>query len=263
MKIAVLGAGPAGLMAAEAAAHLGHQVRVFSRKTKSHLNGAQYLHQPIPTCPTPDSVEVAYVLRGTALEYRTKVYGPRWDGTVSAEDLDENHSAWDIRATYDFLWNNWRSEIEDFELVPSSIPTLLASGAETIVSSIPAPALCTRDHTFGSVQAWAAGEAPGLGISLPYDCPENTVVCNGEPDTSWYRLSNIFGYKTIEWPDALRSAPPVKTVAQISKPTFNNCDCWPDVVRVGRYGRWEKGVLSHDAYTDTNSALLDRTERLW
>ena len=33
----------------------------------------------------------------------------------------------------------------------------------------------------------------------------------------------------------------------------------PAVTRMGRYGQWKKGVLSHEAWDETNN-LLDRIE---
>lgn len=256
MKVAVLGCGPAGLIAAHAVAAAGDEPVIFSRKKKSHLNGAQYLHAPIPGIETDGPEQITYEMIGSTFSYRLKVYGPLWDGAVSPEDLEENHDAWDIRQAYDLLWEQYKDAIVDSEVIPATIPSLANLGFETIVSSVPAPALCVHGHTFESTKVWAAGDAPELGIHIPYSCPVNTVICNGDEQPSWYRLSNVFGYKTVEWPGNLRSTPPVPTAQQVAKPTFNNCDCWPGVLRVGRYGTWRKGVLAHEAYWDVMEAIL-------
>src|SRR4051812_44452720 len=79
-------------------------ISIVSRKGKSALYGGQYLHQPIPVLTQGDPITVGYTLRGSSDDYRLKVYGPMWSGSVSPEDLEGEHTAWDIRATYDELW---------------------------------------------------------------------------------------------------------------------------------------------------------------
>src|SRR4051812_38354175 len=109
MKIAVLGCGPAGMMAAAGAVEAaldyeGGDIAIFSRKRKSELFGAQYLHKPIPWATPPKEVTVDYRIIGEPADYKRKVYGNGWLGAVSPEDLQEPHPGWDIRETYDNLW---------------------------------------------------------------------------------------------------------------------------------------------------------------
>ena len=268
MKIIVLGSGPAGLMAAQGAlnAHLAvnvpTRVVVVSRKVKSPLYGAQYLHRPIPgfTPSFKKGVPIKYDLLGSADEYRRKVYGMLWDGSVSPEDLSEPHDGWDIRATYDALWDRWEDHIIDVELDPINLRRLVEQHQPNLViNTIPRVELCYRGHHFGAIEVWAAGDAPALGIRLPYNCADNTVLCNGEDSPSWYRMSRVYGHTTVEWPGMIHSVP-VQTAARVRKPTSHDCDCWDDLpmVHAGRYGRWEKGVLSHTAFFDTFNMIKER-----
>lgn len=249
MKVAVLGCGPAGLMAAHAAASLGVPTVVMSRKRKSPLYGAQYLHAPIPNVTDRDArVTVDYRLVGSVDDYRRKVYGRWWDGTVSPEDLEEEHEAWDIRSTYDRLWDMYQDAIVDVDVDGPSVKKV-QEHFDLVVNTIPLNSLCMNpSHVFKSQEIMAAGDAPDLGIQLNrmYTCPPNMVVCNGEDSPLWYRMSNIFGHMTVEWPGG--SNPPVSTAAVVRKPISNNCDCLPGVLLAGRYGSWTKGVLSHDSY---------------
>ena len=261
MKVVVLGCGPAGLMAAHAVlvAHGGYaptlqsktQVAILSRKRKSDLYGAQYLHNPIPGVPVGAPVTVDYMTMGTPEQYRRKVYGMLWDGTVSPEDLAQQHFAWDIRATYDWLWDRYNSLIYDVDVDPYLIRRL---DADLVVNSIPRSALCHGGHQFNATEIIAAGDAPALGIdigkTMNLRISDNRVICNGEENPSWYRASRIFGHVTIEWPGALGRVP-LQSAAKVMKPTNHNCDCWPEVLHVGRYGTWTKGVLSHEAFTAT------------
>lgn len=257
MRVLILGCGPAGLMAAHGAVKGGaDSVQIISKKRKSELFGAQYLHAPIPEMPMGNHVRINYILEGDAQAYREKVYGRNWDGTVSPEDLTEPHSAWDIRAAYDWLWDQYGKYVVDMEL--SRAHTVSTDSADVVISTIPRPVLCTQEHVFKSADVWAAGDAPSRGIAIPYVCEENTVICNGHRSPLWYRLSNVFGHKTIEWPMYGDLKPPVENVSLVHKPTSHNCDCNPGIVYAGRYGRWEKGILSHTAYTTALNALEDR-----
>lgn len=257
-KVAILGCGPAGLMAAHAVRNAGHQLVVMSRKRKSPLYGAQYLHEPIPGVTEPDNhIDVEYVLRGDVDMYRRKVYGPQWDGTVSPEDYIGNHRAWDIRETYDRLWAMYEPHIMDLDIDPAGVGMMINSERfDLIINTIPKQAICHQGHQFRAIEVVAAGDAPDLGIRVGalYYCPRDTVQCNGEDAPSWYRMSNIFGHTTVEWPQGIE--PPLPTASKVLKPTSNNCDCWDDkVLGVGRYGSWQKGVLSHEAYMDVEKAL--------
>ena len=120
---------------------------------------------------------------------------------------------------------------------------------------MPAPATCyARDrHTFASQEIWASGDAPGTGKYCPILAAEPwTVVCDGTKERGWYRASNIFHHRTAEWP--IHNKPPISNLSVVKKPIRTNCDCfegiegYPSFLRVGRYGEWRKGVLSHHAY---------------
>lgn len=261
MNVIILGCGPAGLMAAHGAVHAGAGIKIISTKRKSELFGAQYLHAPIPDISDGERVQVKYLLTGSPDEYRHKVYGDTWDGTVSAEDLDTDHDAWNIREAYDRLWEQYHRDIFDVQVVPSIIASL-ADSADIVISTIPRPALCTRGHTFGSADIYAAGDAPERGVRIPYTAPDNTVICSGHADQAWYRLSNVFGMHTVEWPGSLKMPPPVSSAAMVRKPTYHNCDCNPRLAYAGRYGTWEKGVLSHTAYFQARELVLDAQNRM-
>jgi hypothetical protein len=264
MRVLVLGCGPAGLLATHGAMHAGNQevrVAILSRKAKSPLHGAQYLHGEIPYL-TGDPVNINYRLDGDSMAYKIKVYGSMWDGTVSPEDLPDSHPGWDIREAYDRLWNMYHDMIVDQPISPASLRIMLAEDRpDLVINSIPRDALCYNPaHSFGAAEIWAAGDAPSLGIRVPYVCPENTVVCNGlEDGPSWYRLSRVFGHTTVEWPGYIERVP-VTTASRWRKPTYTDCDCWPEIMHVGRYGSWKKGVLSHAAYWDAFAQVMNMTE---
>lgn len=267
MKIAILGSGPSGLVAAEAVTEClfgtEHDLDIFSLGKKSPLYGAQYLHQPIlGVTDFTKSIEVEYRLEGTAGGYRQKVY-PGSEVSVSVEMLEPNHMAWDIRETYDSLWEDFGDlvipSILNFERVK-----VISRKYDLVLSTIPLPKVCGAKHRFESANIVAAGSAPDLNIGLEeYEklCPPSTVICNGDDRVPWYRISNIFGYVTAEF-SMLHGLWAPGSAGMVRKPVSHNCDCWDNsnVNLLGRYGAWKKGVLVHNVYEEV-VRMLCQTEK--
>jgi hypothetical protein len=196
---------------------------------------------------------VHYELVGDPKGYRKKVYGAVEDIAVSPELLETHHTAWDIRRAYDLLWDQFKESIIDYFFSTGSwlrLKDQLKEDGWTIVSSLPAPVLCLKpgNHDFLSTPIWAMGDAPPLGrmAEVPVKLEDGTIRCSGRPEDPWYRISRVFGHSTVEWPENI-TAPP-GGASLVRKPTYTNCDCNRNVIRVGRFGAWEKGLLSHSAF---------------
>lgn len=265
-RAAVLGCGPAGLFAAHALIENGWSVSIFSKRRKSEMFGAQYLHAPIPGLTESRPQTVRYQLAGTPDGYREKVYGVN-AVTVSVDNLEPYHQAWDIREAYDNAWQRYFPLITDQQVgheflgvslwgsTPEPSEVMLDHRSfDAVVNSIPLNTLChQRDvHQFHQTSIWAYGDAPERGQFASYRPRPFTVECDGTPGRGWYRASNVFGYVSMEWPGGKR--PPLPGISQVVKPIFTDCDCYRSrsfgtpFVNVGRYGSWTKGVLSHHAY---------------
>lgn len=254
MTVAVLGSGPAGLAAALAAVNSGHRVLVVTNSTDpSKQYGCQYLHAPIPSYEQVAHTRVDYTLNGTPEEYRLKVYGPKWEGRVSPEDFIGEHDAWDIRATYAYLWDDLHmSSLVSFKVVKRISDGILPRDIydfkpTTIISTIPAPALCFHpEHNFRAHRIFASG-TKSFDDEL-----EDKIVCDGTPETEWYRSACVFGYRTTEW--AYRPSNG-HDVTAVTKPLTTDCDCYPEIYRVGRYGKWQKSYLVHQVYPEVMGIL--------
>lgn len=249
-SIAVLGAGPAGLLAAHAATLNGHEVTIYSKKRKSYMRGAQYLHLPIPEAPA-QSFEISYQLDGPADGYRDKVYGASSGVSVSPEYLVGTSTAWDMRAVYDHLWARYERQIQDFNIGPLGLEDLLQDyHPKAVISTIPRKAICANgDHVFSGTTVYVTEESYTTN---------NTVVCSGHIKDKWYRTSTIQGWQNTEfarYDDALRSLIWGNKVHQVVKPVSTDCDCFPEINFAGRYGTWTKGVLAHSAFYDTVNEL--------
>lgn len=257
MKVLVFGSGPAGLVAAHAARSVGADVEIVSLGRRSPLYGAQYLHAAIPGVPGIEHKTVHTEFRGSVTGYRVKVYGDTWKGIVSPEQFAGEATAWDIRATYDWLWNRYSSSITscplDGEMLEKFIPM---DDYDMVFSTIPADRICVGEgHHFKVQQVWAIGDAPEWQQVCPIRVHPETIVLDGTPVQGWYRCSNVFGHCTAEWPWRKGQKPPITGIASVKKPLGTNCDCWPKIHRLGRYGKWEKGELVHSVYPEVLAAL--------
>lgn len=250
-RVLVLGCGPAGMFVTHAAREADCDVIVMSKKRRSHMFGAQYLHMPIPGL-TDESFEVDYQLRGTLEEYQRKVYNGKVVPFISPGRLIGKRPAWDIRRAYVIAYDRYSNYIVDTGQMTHQWLTSYVdwSAYDYILSTIPARDICGNPtHAFESQKIYAIGDAPEKGIQVPQLCPDNTVICNGESAPSWYRTSCILGYRTMEWPG--KKKPPIKDISEVTKPIQTSCTCFQDTgkfYRLGRYGAWDKGQLSHDAY---------------
>src|SRR6516162_2026241 len=256
-RVVVLGCGPAGLAAASAAVSSGCEAIIISNTNKpSPILGCQYLHAPVPGYTDASRVHVSYRLVGTPEQYRSKVYGDAWQGTGRPAAFVGEHDACDISETYQRMWRDLfftgRSGFISHDIRHGQISFIDKLNPDLIVSTIPVKALCEKlNHQFLGHIIYANGSA------APFFTGDNDIICDGTPERTWYRISNVFGYRTTEWATKPRSSADVKPVL---KPLWTDCDCHPEVLRVGRYGAWEKKRLVHEVYPAVLAALkLDGT----
>lgn len=268
--VAILGCGPSGLAAAQGAINAGvpqDNITIFSKGSpedandtlgkwvprKSEVHGAQYLHEPIPgiDCGIENIIAIKFI--GSVDGYRKKVYGPDYVGMVSPQEFYTPHSAWDLRAAYDHMWKIFEDNIleVDFDPLWFAEPYAdLVGNFDLAISTIPRRQLCVNpEHSFKSQLVYAIGDAPSRGVKCPVSCEPNTLVYNGDLNYGWYRTSNIFGHTTAEWgANQDRAKPPISNLATVEKPLSSNCNCWPGLHFLGRYGAWKKGILVHHVY---------------
>jgi len=260
---AVLGVGPAGLMAAHALAMSGKPVSLFSKPdasgniAKSRLGGAQFLHDPIPGIHNdeePDTI-ITYYCVGDADGYRRKVYGS--DPSIPFVSMEgrytgQEQNAWNLIGTYDALWDLLEPHRANaIDVSPQWLDLALQNDwFDGIISTVPAMALCrahagmlNEQHEFVSQRIQIANECMASVDN------HDSVVYNGDSDYSWYRASHLFGVGSTEY--GQDATTPLQTF-EVAKPISTNCRCYDNqVMRTGRYGTWTKGVLSHQAFTDT------------
>lgn len=265
--VAVLGSGPAGLLAALAVEQAGGDPIIFSKGEKSPMFGAMYLHRPIPAVTNdimmPD-FEIDVIKSGTREGYAYNVYGSK-RAPCSWDDIPQGlTSAWDLHAVYDLLWERYSPTIRTLDITPEDLGSILHNYPKTLCT-IPAPALCRHGHEFSSKDIWVVhgeGRAMIKGVN-----DDDIMYYNGVPSEHgghlWYRFSQIKGYQAWEY----SSEPGEWGAAELEwgrhlsvgvKPLKNDCSCWTgwaSFYRLGRFGKWEKGVLTHHAYEEAQEAM--------
>jgi hypothetical protein len=249
--VVVLGCGPTGLLVAWAVEQAGHTPRVISRKEKSVIPGSQHLHGPVPgiTSQYPEGT-IQFVRLGTAEGYAKKVYQDAeretgWDNYLQV------YPSWNVLEAYDKLWEHFEGQIIDQEIRGGAYRLQqlyeLITSSDLIISTLPAKAICHDPaHIFKGTQYWIK--------QLPTpeaDREHEIVVYNGLLTDPWYRWSILGGLCSIEYTyegrHALQRDDGENWISGF-KAIENNCDCWPDIARCGRWAEWTHGVTMFKAY---------------
>jgi hypothetical protein len=261
MRVAILGCGPAGLLAAHAAKERDCEIEIFSKKEMSPIGGAQYIHEAIPgiTEEDPDAL-VSFARVGFAGGYAHKLYGDK-DAPTSWESFSTGEfPAWSMQMAYQRLWKQFEPLIKD-QPVDSSDVYALSYEFDLVFSSIPRPSLCNVGHHAFRSQPIVLTQGSLIKA-------RNVVLYSGRPEDAWYRTSDLFGFGWTEFSEHKAPEPLLRLTAQDRiykgfKPLEHNCDCLRDlenVHHIGRFGKFEKGVLVSHAYRDTQTRIMNWME---
>lgn len=248
MRVAVLGCGPTGLLAAWAALLEKHEVAVLSKKRMSPISGAQYLHSAIPdiTDPEPERM-IRYFKIGTGPGYSQKVYGT--PSVVSSWERwkPREYPAWSLRGAYEHLWQIFEGKIRDIGFIDYDYVRALMDEFDVVINTIPLKHICKIPEScrFYDQPTWIRREEAFI--------PENSIIYNGLEFPRWHRASCLDGEFHVEY------GYPVVQAHMILKPQGTTCNCWTSNNRkffsVGRYGTWTRDVLTHDAFHETRVRL--------
>jgi len=252
LNVAILGCGPAGLIAAHACDESDVTIAIFSIKEKSVLPGSMYLHEGIPGISKeyPDNF-VQYVRLGTAEGYAKKVYGDAgrytaWDQYLQA------YPSWNVQRVYDELWLKYEGSVYPTEFTGDLHNLhLLVEEFDVVITTLPQPIICLHKHDFRGVPYFIRTiEAP------PLDREKDLVIYNGYDHDPWYRWSILSGICSIEYSTEPDDFNPVdRSWKTGAKAVENNCGCWPRIHRLGRWAEWRHGVLLHDVYKGAKEVM--------
>lgn len=253
MRVAIIGAGPAGLLAAHAVERSGHEPIVYGQRSRN-VDESQFLFECPPGLERK-KIELGVQVVGTAEGYAKKVYGDS-AAPVSLQKLKQDvYEVTPLLEVYEFLWNVYGRDATQVRVDQLNLP-LIAGSVELTLNTMTAMDLCDNPaHSFGFVRTHLLRSRGTL--------ENNLMIYNGSDDPMhpWFRYSRIRGVAVFEYAE-----PPVSWKAAGSeeyingvKPTGNNCDCMitgdprlgsSRVHRIGRFGKWQRGVMNHHAFQD-------------
>jgi hypothetical protein len=249
-EVAVIGCGPAGLLAAHAVALEGHTPVVFSKEAiKSPNARATFLQAPIPdlTSQEPDStVRIGTI--GSAEGYAQKVYGdPSRRTSWSRYSQERERGAWALAPVYDDLWDLYQGSVREVE-VTYGIASAIKEDHRLVINTAPLPSLCEGSCYFPRRDIWVLDWVPQM-TERRLQGYENFMVYNGHWQYGWSRASRLFGVDATEFPHEVPGA------SKGIKVLPGRCDCHPGIVRTGRWGTWQPGVLVHNAFYTAQEAV--------
>jgi len=260
MHVIVIGCGPAGLAAAHAAVGLGCTVKVIGPRKRTPQHGPVFLQRPIPGISNdhPDGYIKQIVVGGSIIDYRLKLYGDVNISITSDGILREGIHTWSVQKAYSSMWEMYCGFIKDMTLAPHEVGGL---DADLIVSTAPAPNLCMNPARIGHWQAGHRFESVPIALYFESSYPRqpiNTIIYNAYEEPRWVRSSNVFGNEVTEYrPEDLETETddfqdPDRI---IQKPLSTTCDCHPQVLRCGRFGKWNNMAWIDSAYYETRTAI--------
>jgi len=254
MKVAVLGAGPAGLLASWAVIDAGHELTTFEkspRKPDGLTAGVYYLHSD---CNLPlRRREVDVIGSGGTTEeerrenYRRKVYGEQ-TVPVSIPGHRQTDIAYDGMQALALCWDVVHPFIVHEKLRHWIDVVGLSKNYDLVVNTVPLNALLPDIE-------WRYEQATIYRGVAPPD--ESYMLYQASPAVPWYRASAMFGVFTMEYAmtyrdESMRLPPKEEGQYVRVKKVIDTPESMPvlpdNVMLTGRFGAWSKSNLSHHAY---------------
>ncbi|KKN86942.1 hypothetical protein LCGC14_0265050 [marine sediment metagenome] len=259
MRIAILGAGPSGMMAAHAASECGNYVDIFDADpNKSKRNaGVFFLHASCNLPLTPTSIQQrllgaeGMLSRNVALAYGQKVYGiPSVKNSVLGPRQVPEIQGYNAGTAINMLWDLYGKQVQTKAIEDLHDIGELLREYDRVISTIPLHHLYSG-LDYESATLWIrGGKAPDGEAWILYNINEH---CD------WYRCSAIWGTFTMEYRAGY---------IPVRRPEYNYFEVTKVVGRrnipahserllfTGRYGAWDKTILTHMVYDRVLEWLL-------
>lgn len=271
IKSLVIGAGPAGLLAAWALRSAGAEVLIWDRDPAYHpekIVSLQYLHEP---CGLENrgvrSLNLRYALHPKPLgifdiemfktairkDYNRKLGRPLEDENSTRFLWESPVTVWSLKDAYRILHREFKAVILPYSIEGWERLYAVADFYDLVVSTVPLDRLIPEGH-------WPVR----LGrIALnwrPMSLPAETCVYNLEPEVPWYRVTNLDGGVATEFVDkpSLTEALPMLLPLRKVEAGAVIPEHPKNLLLTGRWGSWNPTKLTHHAYADTQEWLRER-----
>ncbi len=259
MRIAILGAGPSGMMAAHAASECGNYVDIFDADpNKSKRNaGVFFLHDSCNLPLTPTSIQQRLLgAEGQSDESVASAYGHKVYGVPSVKSsvLQVRSHLWvmgfNSGEAINMLWDLYGNQVQNKAIQGLNDIGGLLREYDKVISTIPLHHIYSG-LDYESATLWVkSGQAPE---------DESWILYNINENCDWYRCSAIWGTFTMEYGaghipirrDGYNYFEVTKVVGRRNIPAHSE-----RLLFTGRYGAWDKTILTHTVYDRVLEWLL-------
>ena len=272
MKIAILGTGMQGLIAAHAVSEFskvnwedGHDIVMYGPNRTPIVAGARFYEREIPGLEIPvRSRMVTTESSGKADDYVTKVGHP----ITKYFKARPSFLAFDYHHTHRILHDMYSDEIIQLSIDKELFETSLWDDCDYVINTMPRAMFYGKeDHPlFAATRHWRIDEE---GDKMPYSIPDGNVdkqlmIFDGTEDTSWFRITQLFGLISVEW--GFHKKPPIAgtymEVLPLAVPEemglANVVPGWKGtraLAHVGAFARWEPSTDVAEVFSQTQSIL--------
>lgn len=213
MKTAVLGTGMAGMVAAHAVRNFdpSAEIVIYGVNREPTPTGARWYERAIPDVNVMSRM-VTTESAGDPQNYGVKLGGPVSEYFRARPDfLAFNY--WD--ANYK-LWDQYQDNIiqldPDFEMIQKSS----WDDCDFVINTAPRPNFYDRSEhgMFAATRHWRIDEGRNANEAtnpyrnvLPGNQDKHLMIFDGTEDSSWFRITQVFGLMSVEW--GFHQKPPI------------------------------------------------------
>lgn len=257
MKVAILGAGPSGMMAAHAASENRHYVDIFDKDPDMtrRNSGVYFLHSPcnLPLEPIRIRQQVLGIHNLPKEEvpnlYGLKVYGKSVPKNSILEAMKNSETiGFDAGKALMYLWDMYGNQVQRRTIGNMEDVKDFLYGYDRVISTIPAYILFPDEKLDSIKTTIKVGTSP---------LNESFVLYNINPHCNWYRTSAFCGTFVQEYGFEAKIDKKVgyeyKEVTKVLGEGLKSP--YPALLLAGRYGAWKKTTLTHNVFEEVRGWL--------
>lgn len=256
MKIAILGGGMSGLVAAQSLYNLNiNNIDIFDKcvENVSQQKGLHYLHGncglPLEPHVVKNIVFKPHTIIPDYVRYSKKVWGNTSVLNNSVKDLQREVVVYDFKQGYNMLMNKFQKYIHKIDITRDFVRECQCE-YDYIISTIPMQiifpnAVCESETVYVS-------EGLPVGVELQ-DC---TVAYNLFMDVPWYRASKVFGQCYTEYVGNHPNTVPIKKIKTQTSIKTEEVFVKNKILLTGRFAEWNRKRLVHEIYSIVKEGVV-------